>query len=164
MCTLQFLGRMHSYLECIMPVPVLLVSGTSDKPQPRGLTWQPAYFVNNVVVNGKAWPYLRVRRRCYGFCILIASNARIYHLSLSTVPGRPRRQGFVHRRDEGRDRGRQHHGDGHLDRAGDLYRLLVFPSDLRLIISCSLNARLDCHLQPECTIQVNSSKSLYLSI
>lgn len=45
--------------------------------------WQPEYFGAVVVVNGKAWPYLRVRRRRYRFRILNASNARFFRLSLS---------------------------------------------------------------------------------
>ncbi|EES02566.1 multicopper oxidase LPR1 homolog 2 [Sorghum bicolor] len=45
--------------------------------------WQPEYFGAVVVVNGKAWPFLRVRRRRYRFRILNASNARFFRLSLS---------------------------------------------------------------------------------
>lgn len=45
--------------------------------------WNPEYFGAVVVVNGKAWPYLRVRRRRYRFRILNASNARFFRLSLS---------------------------------------------------------------------------------
>ncbi|KAG8053584.1 hypothetical protein GUJ93_ZPchr0001g30241 [Zizania palustris] len=45
--------------------------------------WQPEYFGPVVVANGKAWPYLRVRRRRYRFRILNASNARFFRLSLS---------------------------------------------------------------------------------
>lgn len=45
--------------------------------------WQPEYFGLVIVANGKAWPYLRVRRRRYRFRILNASNARFFHLSLS---------------------------------------------------------------------------------
>ncbi|KAJ8493576.1 hypothetical protein OPV22_015297 [Ensete ventricosum] len=45
--------------------------------------WQPEYFGEVIVVNGKAWPYLVVRRRKYRFRILNSSNARYFNLSLS---------------------------------------------------------------------------------
>jgi spore coat protein A, manganese oxidase len=37
-----------------------------------------------VVVNGKAWPVMRVRRRVYRFRILVASTARSFRFALST--------------------------------------------------------------------------------
>uniref|UniRef100_A0A1D1XHE5 Spore coat protein A n=1 Tax=Anthurium amnicola TaxID=1678845 RepID=A0A1D1XHE5_9ARAE len=40
--------------------------------------WQPEYFGDTIVVNGKAWPSLRVQRRRYRFRILNASNARFF--------------------------------------------------------------------------------------
>ncbi|KAG6516532.1 multicopper oxidase LPR1 homolog 1-like [Zingiber officinale] len=45
--------------------------------------WQPEYFGEVIVVNGKAWPYLAVLRRKYRFRILNSSNARYFNLSLS---------------------------------------------------------------------------------
>ncbi|KAF8780035.1 hypothetical protein HU200_002002 [Digitaria exilis] len=49
--------------------------------------WQPEYFGEAVTVNGKAWPFLAVRRRRYRLCILNASNARYFNVSLSnSVP------------------------------------------------------------------------------
>ncbi|RWV94445.1 hypothetical protein GW17_00043017 [Ensete ventricosum] len=45
--------------------------------------WQPEYFGEVIVVNGKAWPYLVVQRRKYRFRILNSSNARYFNLSLS---------------------------------------------------------------------------------
>lgn len=45
--------------------------------------WQPEYFGDAVVVNGKAWPYLKVQRRKYRFRIINASNARFFRFSLS---------------------------------------------------------------------------------
>lgn len=41
------------------------------------------FFGNTIVVNGKAWPYLRVEPRKYRFRILNASNLRAYELKLS---------------------------------------------------------------------------------
>ncbi|XP_076914657.1 multicopper oxidase LPR1-like [Bidens hawaiensis] len=40
--------------------------------------WQPEYFGDVIVVNGKAWPYMNVRRRKYRFRIINASNARFF--------------------------------------------------------------------------------------
>ncbi|KAK8655625.1 hypothetical protein V6N13_108199 [Hibiscus sabdariffa] len=40
--------------------------------------WQPEYFGDVIVVNGKAWPKMTVRRRKYRFRIINASNARFF--------------------------------------------------------------------------------------
>lgn len=40
--------------------------------------WQPEYFGDAIIVNGKAWPYMHVRRRKYRFRIINASNARFF--------------------------------------------------------------------------------------
>ncbi|XP_030529208.1 multicopper oxidase LPR1 [Rhodamnia argentea] len=40
--------------------------------------WQPEYFGDAIIVNGKAWPYMVVRRRKYRFRIINASNARFF--------------------------------------------------------------------------------------
>lgn len=45
--------------------------------------WQPEYFGDAIIVNGKAWPYLQVQRRKYRFRIINTSNARYFRLSLS---------------------------------------------------------------------------------
>ncbi|XP_031501130.1 multicopper oxidase LPR1-like [Nymphaea colorata] len=45
--------------------------------------WQPEYFGEAIIVNGKAWPYLEVRRRSYRFRIINSSNARFFRLSLT---------------------------------------------------------------------------------
>ncbi|KAJ1402906.1 Multicopper oxidase, type 1 [Sesbania bispinosa] len=42
--------------------------------------WQPEYFGDAIIVNGKAWPRLTVRRRRYRFRIINASNARFFKL------------------------------------------------------------------------------------
>ncbi|CAI5479627.1 unnamed protein product [Closterium sp. Yama58-4] len=44
------------------------------------LHWQPEFFGHTITVNGKVWPYFRVRRALYRLPILGASNARFYHL------------------------------------------------------------------------------------
>jgi FtsP/CotA-like multicopper oxidase with cupredoxin domain len=45
--------------------------------------WDPEYFGDTIMVNGKVWPRLRVARRQYRFRIINASNARFYNLKLS---------------------------------------------------------------------------------
>lgn len=40
--------------------------------------WQPEYFGDAIIVNGKAWPRLTVRRRKYRFRIINTSNARFF--------------------------------------------------------------------------------------
>ncbi|TXG60449.1 hypothetical protein EZV62_015022 [Acer yangbiense] len=40
--------------------------------------WQPEYFGDVIIVNGKAWPRKKVRRRKYRFRIINASNARFF--------------------------------------------------------------------------------------
>ncbi|XP_010498793.1 PREDICTED: multicopper oxidase LPR1-like [Camelina sativa] len=45
--------------------------------------WQPEYFGDVIIVNGKAWPRLNVRRRKYRFRIINASNARFFKFFFS---------------------------------------------------------------------------------
>ncbi|XP_062111062.1 multicopper oxidase LPR1-like [Humulus lupulus] len=45
--------------------------------------WQPEYFGDAIIVNGKAWPRLTVRRRQYRFRIINTSNARFFRFFFS---------------------------------------------------------------------------------
>ncbi len=45
--------------------------------------WDPEYFGDEIMANGKVWPNLNVERRQYRFRIVDGSNARFYNLSLS---------------------------------------------------------------------------------
>lgn len=60
----------------------IYMNSTGDNPtiHPQ---WQPEYFGDAIIVNGKAWPYLKVKPRKYRFRIINASNARLYGLSLT---------------------------------------------------------------------------------
>jgi FtsP/CotA-like multicopper oxidase with cupredoxin domain len=53
--------------------------------------WNPEFFGDVIVVNGKSWPYLNVEPRRYRFRILNGSNARMYDLAIldksHTTPG-----------------------------------------------------------------------------
>jgi cysteine-rich repeat protein len=45
--------------------------------------WDEHFFGNTVLVNGKVWPYLNVKRGKYRFRMLDGSNSRTYRLRLS---------------------------------------------------------------------------------
>src|SRR5215510_7071982 len=45
--------------------------------------WDPEYFGDTLLVNGKVWPNMKVERRQYRFRIVNGSNARFYNLKLS---------------------------------------------------------------------------------
>jgi len=45
--------------------------------------WDPEYFGDTILVNGKVWPNFKVERRQYRFRIVNGSNARFYNLKLS---------------------------------------------------------------------------------
>ncbi|KAK8964370.1 hypothetical protein KSP40_PGU005107 [Platanthera guangdongensis] len=60
----------------------LFLNSTGDNPSIHP-QWQPEYFGDVIIVNGKAWPFLSVLRRRYRFRIINASNARFYRLCFS---------------------------------------------------------------------------------
>ncbi|XP_057965265.1 multicopper oxidase LPR1 homolog 1-like [Malania oleifera] len=60
----------------------LYMNRTGDNPNIHP-QWQPEYFGDAIIVNGKAWPYLKVQRRKYRFRIINASNARHFRFSLT---------------------------------------------------------------------------------
>lgn len=45
--------------------------------------WIPEFFGDAIMVNGRVWPNLNVKRRRYRFRLLNGSNARFYNLKLS---------------------------------------------------------------------------------
>lgn len=45
--------------------------------------WEPEFFGDTIMVNGKVWPNLDIERRQYRFRLLNGSNARFYNLRLS---------------------------------------------------------------------------------
>ncbi|MDF2942150.1 MAG: putative multicopper oxidase [Herbinix sp.] len=45
--------------------------------------WDPEFFGDTIMVNGKVWPNLNVDRRQYRFRVLNGSNARFYNLKMS---------------------------------------------------------------------------------
>jgi spore coat protein A len=47
--------------------------------------WQPEFFGNTIMVNGKVWPNLDVDKGTYRFRVLDGSNARFYNFSFTVV-------------------------------------------------------------------------------
>lgn len=60
----------------------IYMSSTGNNPSIHP-QWQPEYFGDAIIVNGKAWPKLRVQRRKYRFRIINASNARFFRFFLT---------------------------------------------------------------------------------
>ena len=52
--------------------------------------WNPEFFGNTIVVNGRTWPVLAVEPRRYRFRLLNASNTRVYMFSIVANPTAPR--------------------------------------------------------------------------
>jgi spore coat protein A len=48
--------------------------------------WNPEFFGNMIVVNGRTWPALRVEPRRYRFRVLNAANTRVFMLKIVTNP------------------------------------------------------------------------------
>ncbi|XP_052205913.1 multicopper oxidase LPR1-like [Diospyros lotus] len=67
----------------------LYMNSTGNNPSIHP-QWQPEYFGDAIIVNGKAWPRLIVRRRKYRFRIINASNARFFRFFFTNGLG------FIH--------------------------------------------------------------------
>jgi bilirubin oxidase len=52
--------------------------------------WNPEFFGNTIVVNGRTWPSLTVEPRRYRFRLLNSSNTRVYILRITADPQAPR--------------------------------------------------------------------------
>ena len=55
------------------------VGGDNEEIHPL---WQPEFFGNVILANGKVWPYLNVEPRKYRFRMLNGSNARFYAMQM----------------------------------------------------------------------------------
>jgi FtsP/CotA-like multicopper oxidase with cupredoxin domain len=53
--------------------------------------WNPEFFGDVIVVNGRSWPFLDVEPRRYRFRLLNGSNARVYEMRVddTTIPATP---------------------------------------------------------------------------
>jgi FtsP/CotA-like multicopper oxidase with cupredoxin domain len=58
-------------------------AGIPFNPNPDHPFWVPEFTGDTMVVNGKAWPFLRVEPKRYRFLFLNGSNARTYELFLT---------------------------------------------------------------------------------
>lgn len=61
-------------------IPDLTLDGEQSDVSPM---WNPEFFGNTMVVNGKTWPYLNVEKRRYRFRVLNASDTRFLILKMS---------------------------------------------------------------------------------
>lgn len=52
--------------------------------------WNPEFFANAMVTNGRTWPVLSVEPRRYRFRFLNGCNARFLILKIVTAPSAPR--------------------------------------------------------------------------
>jgi len=50
-------------------------------------TWQDMFFGDKVMVNGKVWPYLNVKKGKYRFLVLNGAGSRVYTLSFKPPAG-----------------------------------------------------------------------------
>ncbi|KAL1209470.1 Multicopper oxidase LPR2 [Cardamine amara subsp. amara] len=60
----------------------IYLNATGNNPQIHP-QWQPEYFGDAIIVNGKIWPRLTVQRRKYRFRIINAGNARFFRFFFS---------------------------------------------------------------------------------
>lgn len=56
-----------------------------DTPVPP--IWNPEFFGNTIIVNGRTWPYLEVEQRRYRMRLLNGCNSRFLILDFSGIPG-----------------------------------------------------------------------------
>lgn len=70
--------------EYEIPLAIQDRSFNSDGSLQYPAAWQDHFFGNTVLVNGKVWPYLQVKRGKYRFRILDGSSSRAYTLALSS--------------------------------------------------------------------------------
>lgn len=75
-----FFEGLHTGQLQIPFIPDLACSGPSDVPP----IWNPEFFGNTIVVNGRTWPYLEVEQRRYRFRFLNGCDSRFLILQLST--------------------------------------------------------------------------------
>ncbi len=79
--------------------------------------WNPEFFGNTIMVNGKVWPNFEAERRQYRFRLLNGSNARFYDLRFEN--GTPEGKPFIQIGSDG----------GYLPQPVMLTRLLIAPGE-----------------------------------
>jgi spore coat protein A len=68
--------------EAQLQIPYIPRRGCTG-PSDVSPIWNPEFFANTIVVNGRTWPYLTVEQRRYRFRLLNACNSRFLILKLS---------------------------------------------------------------------------------
>jgi bilirubin oxidase len=83
----------RAYFEGLLPeqlqipfIPEMACTGMSDVSP----IWNPEFFGNTIVVNGKTWPKLEVEQRRYRFRFLNGCNSRFLYLKMVYNPLAPR--------------------------------------------------------------------------
>ncbi len=73
--------------EFEIPIVIQDRSFNADGTWQYPADWQDHFFGDTILVNGKVWPFLEVKRGHYRFRLLNGSNSRTYHLSFSNGLG-----------------------------------------------------------------------------
>ena len=82
-----FYPATRAFFEGVKPRKLkIALAPQSDVPP----IWNPEFFANTMVVNGRTWPVLAVEPRRYRFRLLNAGNSRFLMLKMVTDPLAPR--------------------------------------------------------------------------
>ncbi len=77
----------RAFFEGLTPdqlrIPFIPDSACDGEPSDISPTWNPEFFGNTIIVNGRTWPYLEVEKRRYRFRILNGCQSRFLILRLS---------------------------------------------------------------------------------
>lgn len=82
----QFSGAGH------LLIPFIPDTSISNRRSDVSPIWNPEFFGNTMVVNGKTWPYLNVEQSRYRLRFLNACDSRFLILATDYAPGLPFRQ------------------------------------------------------------------------
>jgi spore coat protein A, manganese oxidase len=66
----------------VLAIPFIPDPACAGKPSDIAPIWNPEFFGNTIMVNGRTWPYLEVEKRRYRFRIVNGSDARFLILKL----------------------------------------------------------------------------------
>jgi len=76
-----------------LDIPFIPDEACDGLPSDVSPIWNPEFFGNMMVVNGRTWPYLEVEQRRYRFRFLNGCNSRFLVLKMTTTP-RSNNDGF----------------------------------------------------------------------
>jgi FtsP/CotA-like multicopper oxidase with cupredoxin domain len=78
-----FEGLNQPFTEPYLDIPFIPAQACDGSPSDISPIFNPEFFGNTMVVNGKAWPYLEVEQRRYRFRFLNGCNSRFLILKMS---------------------------------------------------------------------------------